>query len=186
MFVQLNIFVIALVFGFLAVVACNRHQEPTSNEINSEEIPDQESWNASLTTTNMGVVTSRINYVHMQKFSKRRQAKFLDGVEIELFDSQGSPTSRVYADEAAFEEGHRDLTMIGNVRVQSKDGFRLITEKLIWSDFNNKIASDEFVTVITAEGDTINGVGFESDKFLKNWSIKKPWGATQSKLDLYQ
>ena len=74
--------------------------------------------------------------------------------------------------------------MIGNVRAQSGDGFRLNTEKLTWSDFNNKIASDEFVTVITAEGDTINGVGFESDKFLKNWSITKPWGATQGKLDL--
>lgn len=186
MFVQLNILIIALVFGFLSVVVCNRQQGPTSNEINSEDIPDQESWNATLTTTNMGVVASRINYVHMQKFSKRRQTRFLDGVEIELFDAQGSPTSKVYANEAAFEDGHRDLTMIGNVRVQSRDGFRLNTEKLTWSDFNNKIASDEFVTVITAEGDTINGVGFESDKFLKNWSIKKPWGSTQGKLDLQQ
>jgi LPS export ABC transporter protein LptC len=181
---KLNIFGVALLVSFACVQACTKQEELTTNEANLDDIPDQESWNAALTTTNHGVVTSIINYGYMQKFTKKRSSNFLEGVEIELYNSDGERTSILHAQEAELHESERQFEMIGNVVARSEDGFTLRTERLTWEDFHETISSKEVVQVITADGDTINGVGFNSDKFFKNWTIKKPWGTTQKKLNL--
>ncbi|MCG8605471.1 LPS export ABC transporter periplasmic protein LptC [bacterium] len=181
---KLNILWVTLLVSLACVSTCTKQQELNTNEANLDVIPDQESWNAAWTTTNHGVVTSIIHYGYMQKFTKKRTSTFLEGVEIELYNSDGDRTSVLNAQEAELYESERQFEMIGNVVARSKDGFTLRTQRLTWEDFHESISSKEVVQVITAEGDTINGVGFKSDKFFKNWTITKPWGTTQKKLNL--
>ena len=183
---QLNISVVKILVLAISVssVACGDKQELASNQPGLEEIPDQEGWDATLTTTRDGMTTSKITYVHMQNYSKKQLIRFLQGVNIELYDSNGERTSTIHAEEAELDQRSKRIDMSGNVRVQAEDGLILRTEKLTWTELEAKILSDEFVTVVTAENDTINGVGFESDKLLKSWVIKKPWGVTQQNLNL--
>jgi len=72
----------------------------------------------------------------------------------------------------------------GNVNVESEDGISLTTSKLQWQEDETKVTSDAFVTVITAENDTLYGTGFESEKSFEKWRIHKPYGVTQTTLDL--
>ncbi|MFQ5603943.1 MAG: LPS export ABC transporter periplasmic protein LptC [bacterium] len=174
-----------ILFAFLAVaLACQSKQELTSNQQAKVEIPDQEGWNAVLTSTSEGKITSKIKYTHMQRFSNKRVTQFDQGVEIELYDEKGILSSIVFAEKAELIEVSKHIKLSENVRVQSLNGFLLTTSRLQWNEITNMIMSDEFVTVVTAENDTINGVGFESDKALHNWVIKNPHGVTKQKLNL--
>lgn len=137
-----------------------------------------------LTTTNQGRMKARIQFEHMEKYSKKKIVKFNQGVEIDLYDEKGSHTSRVYCDEAVLNETTNQVELSGNVVVVSDSGLTLRSQKLRWNENEGKILSDVFVTIITAEKDTIHGYGFEADQTLKNWIIKRPWGVTQKRLNL--
>lgn len=174
-----NIILIAL-FSW----ACHSEEEVTSNSPNFSEIADQEGWESTLIATKNGKTTAIIKYEHMEKFSTKKLVKFEQGVEIDFYDAKQSHTSKVYSQKAVLNETNNNVELMGNVVVISDEGVNLRTEKLCWYESNGRISSDEFVMVTTAENDTIYGFGFESDRALKKWIIKKPWGVTQKKLKL--
>jgi LPS export ABC transporter protein LptC len=102
-------------------------------------------------------------------------------VKIAYYDDEGKALSSVKANEALLEEKTGNMIFNGDVQFVSGDSVRLFSEKLLWDEADEMIYSDAFVTVITAEGDTINGTGFESEKSLERWIIEKPWGTTRKK-----
>jgi hypothetical protein len=60
----------------------------------------------------------------------------------------------------------------------------LRSERLRWDQQQQKILTNDFVVITTAERDTLWGHGFESDQAMKNWSILRPTGVTEKKLAL--
>lgn len=172
-----------LMFFLLLSLNCQSKQELASNPSEVVDLPDQESWNAHLITSTNGKLASKINYGRLQKFSKKKIAKFSEGVEIDLYDD-GEHVSKVTCEEAVLNESTNNLELLGSVVVVSDNGLNVSTSKLFWNEKQEKITSSEMVRVITAEQDTIFGVGFESEKSLDNWTILKPWGVTQKKLNL--
>ncbi|MFQ6113693.1 MAG: LPS export ABC transporter periplasmic protein LptC [bacterium] len=172
------------IFGCLLVMACQSQNDVTSNSTDLSELPDQEGWQSTLTSTSKGVVTAIIKYEHMEKYSKKRLIKFDQGVEIDFFDAGGLHTSKVHSEKAVLFENSKRIELTGNVVFLSDSGLTLRTGKLRWEEKTGKIFSEEFVTVTTAENDTIYGTGFESEQTLDNWTVKKPWGVTQKKLNL--
>ena len=159
--------------------ACQTREEVSSNPPDLSEIPDHESWNATLTTTQEGVVTSKIHYGHMQRFSGKRIVKFLEGVQIALYNSEGEHVADVRADKAVLNEVSQRIELTDSVVVRAASGMTLSTEKLVWDQRSDHLSSDVYVRVVTAEEDTIHGVGFDSDRNLDNWTIRKPWGVTR-------
>lgn len=169
----------------LILSACTSSDDIAANQYEVEnELPDREGWNAVLTETKNGIMASRIKYGHMAHFAAAKTIEFDEGVEIEYYDEEGNPLSTVAARAAVLEEESKNIVFNGDVRFASSDGIKLFSEELNWHDADGKVYSDAFVTVITAEDDTINGTGFESEKSLARWSIKKPWGTTQKKLKI--
>jgi hypothetical protein len=81
-------------------------------------------------------------------------------------------------------EETNDVEAIEEVVAVSDSGITLFTERLRWDNARQKILSNEFVTITTASNDTLYGHGFQSDQNLKNWSILKPSGVTQKKVDI--
>jgi LPS export ABC transporter protein LptC len=179
----MNRLVICLPILFLTL-GCQNKQELASNPSEVNDLPDQESWGAHLTTSSNGKLASRINYGHLQRFSKKKLVKFADGVQIDLYGDDGRHVSTANCNEAVLNETTNNLELSGEVKIVSENGLNVKTTKLLWNEDQEKITSDEFVRVITADQDTIFGIGFESEKSLDNWTIRKPWGVTQKKLNL--
>jgi len=177
-------FKLALFILILLSLNCQSKQELASNPSEPTDAPDQESWNAHITTSTNGKVASRIKYGHLQKFSKKRIVQFSEGVEIDFYGDNGQHASRVNSDSATLNETNNNVELIGNVVFASDKGLNVSTTKLNWHEQESKVTSSELVRVITAEKDTIFGVGFESGQSLEKWTILKPWGVTQKKLNL--
>jgi len=174
------LFLLAL---FVFVAGCETTEDLSSSANKAEEAPDQISFDATMTTTRNGLLTSKIRYHRMEKFSSRRILKFLDGVEIISYDS-GTEKSTTQAQEATLDQVSGDFELRKNVMVRTVDGLQLFAESLTWNEEEKSVHSDDFVTVVTAEMDTLNGTGFESETTFGNWVIKKPSGVSQKKLSL--
>jgi len=103
---------------------------------------------------------------------------------IDFFDTEGEHNSKLTSVNGRLNEATNDIEAFGNVVVISDTGITLQTERLRWDNNIEKIISNEFVTIITADQDTFFGKGFESDQNLNNWRILDFSGKTSRGFDL--
>jgi len=120
----------------------------------------------------------------MERYNKRKIVNFSDNVLVDFYDEMGNHTSQLTSDKGRLNESSNNVEAFGNVVVVSDSGITLQTEKIWWDNATEKVVSDQFVTITTAEQDTLYGVGFESDQNLSNWIIKEVRGKTQKSLDI--
>ncbi|MDZ7292048.1 MAG: LPS export ABC transporter periplasmic protein LptC [candidate division KSB1 bacterium] len=173
-----------LYFGLALLLFGCRSQEQQSIAPPNYEGPDQEGWNSRITVTSSGRITAIVQYSHMEKYSKRREVKFDGGIVVDFFNAEGRHTSNLVAERGRLYEETNDVEALGNVVAVSDSGITLRTQRLRWDNAQQKIFTTDFVTIATAQGDTLYGQGFQSDQNLKNWSIGKPSGVTQKRIDL--
>ena len=88
----------------------------------------------------------------------------------------GKHISMLYADSARIDEQNNDLKANGNVYVVSDSGYTLSTSEILWDNRYRMIIAEDSVMFTTTDGDTLYGVGFESDMDLERWKISRPFG----------
>jgi len=146
--------------------------------------PDQEGWNSRITVTSNGRTSAVVQYSHMEKYSKRQETKFDGGIVVDFYNTEGQHTSNLVSERGVLHEESNDVEALGNVVVVSDSGMTVRTQRLRWDNTRQKIISNDFVTITTAQNDTLHGKGFQSDQSLKQWSIGKPSGVSQKKINL--
>lgn len=181
-----NILYISLIslIGFLIISGCQKKNEETVANIEEIEYPDQEGWNSTVTSSKNGIVGAIIEYGHMQRFKKRKIVEFDSGIVVDFYDEQGVHASNLTSKKGRLDEATNNIEAFGNVVVVSDTGITLKTERLRWDNSIEKIVSNDYVTIVTAEQDTFYGNGFESDQNLENWHITGFSGKASKGLDL--
>jgi len=169
-----------LVFAF--TIACKSDNQQAVAP--PGEVPDQQGWNSKMTATINGRVSAIIQYGHMERYANQRVVRFDGGVEVDFYNAEGKHSSNVKSKRGTLYEPNNDVEAIENVIVVSDSGMTLRSERLRWDQQRQKILTNDFVVITTAERDTLWGHGFESDQSLKNWSILRPTGVTEKKLAL--
>lgn len=181
---MLHLFKKILYFGLALLWLGCRSQEQQTVTPQNYDGPDQEGWNSRITVTSNGRQTAIVQYSHMEKFSKRREVKFDDGLVVDFYNPEGKHTSNLVSERGVLYEETNDVEALGHVVVKSDSGATVLTQRLRWDNGRQKIVSNEFVTIVTAQNDTLYGQGFQSDQSLKHWSIGKPSGVSQKRIDL--
>lgn len=69
----------------------------------------------------------------------------------------------------------KNIEMQDSVKIRSVEGNELITQKLLWTNKTRRVSSEDYVKITTAK-EIIEGIGFESDQELKNYTIYKVTG----------
>jgi len=100
-------------------------------------------------------------------------------VRADFYNDMGEHMSILYSDSAKINQRTNNLRATGNVHVVSDSGFTLYANTILWDNQYKIIESKDSVMFTTTEGDTIYGIGFESDMDLTNWKIYKPTGVSQ-------
>lgn len=93
-------------------------------------------------------------------------------LHIDFYDPAGDVTSVLTSDEGLVLRSTNDLTARGNVRLVSRDGDTLTTERLDWNNMAGRLSTDQPFRLAGADG-AMRGVGFESDPGLKNYTTKE-------------
>lgn len=180
----MHVFKKILYFGLAVLLIGCRSQQQESVAPPNYDGPDQEGWNSRITVTSNGRVAAVLQYSHMEKYSKRREVKFDGGIVVDFYNTEGQHASNLVAKRGLLHEETNDVEALGNVVAVSDSGITLLTERLRWDNARQKIVSNDFVTIIKADNDTLYGQGFQADQNLRNLSILKPSGVTQKKIDL--
>ncbi len=177
---------IAVAFIWLIVFSCNNRED--TKDLPSNELgvmPTQEMWRSEIIISKSGRKQAVIKYGHMVRMEERNRAicYFDSGVEADFYDEDGNHASHLTSERGEYHEDTDDVFGIGNVVVVSDTG-TLKTERLQWKNSIEKIVSDTLVEMVTSEGDTIIGIGFQSDPDLSNLVIYKPTGMSSKAVDL--
>ena len=144
-------------------------------EISSGKIMETEIWNPLiiLTRKDKKLITAKSEKLNK---NKNESALLIGNVEIDFFNYAGEHISILYSDSARINESNNDLRANGNVYVVSDSGYTLVTHQIIWDNSYKMIVAEDSVMFTTSDGDTLYGVGFESDADLEEWRIFKPFG----------
>jgi LPS export ABC transporter protein LptC len=180
-----NIIKISLFFFFITLgLNCTKIQEePSAVTLDPRNIPDQESWQSTITLSKNGKMFAKVWSGYIASFNEKRITLLRDSIHIDFYDKDGNHNSVLTADSGMVYNESNDLVAFGRVVVLSDSGIILETEQLHWDDENQKIVSKVPVR-FTTDQDTLMGDSFISDPDLRNYEIRNARGYSRRKFSV--
>ena len=159
------------------LLSCHSKVEDSSRP-DSIELTENEIWNPVIILSRE---EDKIVDARSEKLYKKTNADALlvGNVEVDFFNDEGQHISILYSDSARINEQNNNLRANGNVYVVSDSGYTLTTREILWDNRYKMIVAEDSVMFTTTAGDTLYGVGFESDMDLEQWRIFRIFGVTR-------
>jgi len=179
----------AIVSPFLPIalfllMGCTSVEEQTSAaSLDPDNIPDQESWQSTITITEDGKKFAEVWAGYISFFNNKGMTFLKDSIHADFFDRDGSHNSILTADSGVVFNQTNNLVAYGQVVVISDSGIVLETQELRWDNEKQKIISDVPVRFTTLE-DTLVGDSFISDPDLTNYEIRNARGYSRRTIPL--
>lgn len=174
-----NLLFLTLMFSLL-VIGCEDKIKPTVLPgIDSQSLPQQESWNSRVVLSDSGNVKAVIDAGYIRKFDSPSVTLLSESVTVYFYNEIGKQTSTMTSDEGKVDEATNNLEVYGHVVVVSDDSTRLRTAKLFWDNRRRLIHTPEFVSIVSPK-EKMQGTGFESDQQLRNYKIFKVSGEAKT------
>lgn len=170
-------FLIILNVIFLLLIlfsSCETKMAPPRTDLKSGEIPDQESWKSSVIFSDSGSVKAILNAGHISVYNSKAYTLIDSGAIVDFYKN-GDKVSTLTGKRGKVLDVTKDIEIYDSVVVVNKEGSILKTSKLYWNNKLQKVSTDVFVKITTPKED-IEGIGFESDQNLKNYTIYKVTG----------
>ncbi|OYX20848.1 MAG: LPS export ABC transporter periplasmic protein LptC [Algoriphagus sp. 32-45-6] len=136
------------------------------------EGPINEAFNVNLVQSDSAKLRAKLKAPHQLKFANGNE-EFPEGIEIEMYASDGSLETTMRADRGYFIKETNLYRGEGNVQIRNliKDQ-SLKTEEIFWNQIEKKIYTEKFVTI--QEKQTLfNGTGMEADDSFANYTLKQ-------------
>lgn len=169
---------LTLLSGYLLfLLACENDLAEVQKFVHDDEVAIEVGEEVEVIYSDSGKIQVRmvapILHRHMDKRQPKRE--FPNGLEVFFLDDDQKVKSWLvgrYAiqDERKHEMIFRDSVVLLNTRQE-----KLETEHLIWDEATEKIHTQQFVKITTAD-EQIWGYGFEADKEFTYWKIIAPQG----------
>jgi len=169
--------------GFLVIFlsACEDKIKPTVlSEVDSRTLPQQESWNSTVTLTDSGRVKAVIRAGYIRVFEDPRRTLLSEGVVVDFYNDEGVRNSVLTSREGSVNDVTNDFEAWGDVVVVSQeDSSTLRTVRLFWDNRRQLIHTPEFVSIVSPK-EKIQGTGLEAEQNLNRYRIFRVSGQTQS------
>lgn len=177
--------VMALLFPLLLLVtACGRDAAapPANGPVIGSDDADQVTRNTTLIVNDSNWTRIRLQTGRARKYQSRMETLLDSGVYVEFFDRDGSINATLIADSARIDDRSGDMSAFGSVHVDSPANRTTVdTEQLFYLSKEHRLRSESRVKIKDdLKGRTLEGIGFESDEALKNYTIFKVTGRTTS------
>lgn len=100
-----------------------------------------------------------------------------------FYDKDGNEMSVLRADSGRINEKKYSMLATGDVVLESVNGDALYTNELLWDNNNETVSSNDTILFISHSGDSLSGIGFESDVNLENFLlIRKTSGVYKKRI----
>jgi LPS export ABC transporter protein LptC len=168
-----------LIINYSLFQSCSsdKVQPPKTDITSSDSIPTQVSFNSVVTFSDSGMVKAVLDAGRIRIFSKFNYTLIDSNAKVDFYKN-GVHTSTLTGKRGKIYDATKDVEVYDSVKMVSEDGSVLTTNKLYWVNKTQRIKSDEYVHIKTANED-IQGYGFEADQNLKNYVIYKVSGQVE-------
>lgn len=175
-----------LLLGVLAFFASCENDIKQVQELTAK----QDSAIVSATNIEIRYTTNGINHMVMKApvlnrylaGEKKSYLDFPEGMHLKFFNDSGQVISTLKSDYAIYYEDEGRWIARYNVEAVNEKGETLNTEYLVWLQKEEKIMSDQFVKITTAD-DVLYGDGFESDQTFSSWEVVNGRGVINFETD---
>jgi len=157
-----------------ALFSCEDKMEPPRFNLKAEDIPEQESWKSTVSFSDSGSVKAVMQAGHISVFNNKGYTLIDSGATVDFYRN-GQKASTLTSKRGKVLEPSKDIEIYDSVVVINQEGSILKTEKLFWNNKTQKVSTDVFVRIKTPK-EEVEGIGFESDQSLKNYTIYKVTG----------
>ena len=167
---------IKILIFFMIFTLCISCSKVESSNINfSEELSENEIWSPVIILTREETKLVKVTSKKLYK-NTNEMALLVGNVVVDFYNDEGDHISILYSDSARIDEQSNNLHANGNVYVVSDSGYTLTTNKILWDNRYEMIVAEDSVMFTHHKGDTLYGVGFESDIDLERFKIFRPFG----------
>jgi LPS export ABC transporter protein LptC len=167
------LYILLLMFG-ISFYSCENKFIPPKFDLKSEDIPEQESWNSSVAFSDSGNVKAILRAGHIAVFNKKGYTLIDSGAKVDFYSNK-ELVSTLTSKRGKVLEPSKDIEIYDSVVVINKEGSILKTQKLLWNNKTQKVSTDLYVKIKTPK-EEVEGIGFQSDQSLKNYTIFKVTG----------
>ncbi|MDA0987132.1 MAG: LPS export ABC transporter periplasmic protein LptC [Bacteroidetes bacterium] len=164
--------IILFLVPFIFISCVKKIQPKVLGDEQSSSLPSQESWNSVVTFSDSGRVKAILHSDYIQTSEGSSKKNMKGNIVINLYDENGNHSSTITSNRGTADEETYYIEVEGNVIVTSNNGVVVKTEKMIWNQ-DRQIVMSETNVKITSSTEIINGVGFESDQFLRDYKVFK-------------
>lgn len=173
---------IAGILGVLAILlpACVRNTgrvEQSHIQVLRSQLPVLATDSVSTLISDSGVTRYRIEAPRWLVFDKADTPyqEFPLGIYLEQFDLDLSVQASLQADYAYYDEQAQIWTLRGHVHALNREAEQFDTPELHWNQQTHRVYSDSSIH-ITREKSIIQGVGFDSNEEMTQYTILNPTG----------
>ena len=157
-------------------ISCSKME--SRNDNHSEELKENEIWNPVIILTREETKLVKAKSEKLYK-NANEMALLVGNVVVDFYNDEGNHISILKSDSARIDEQNNNLHANGNVYVVSDSGYTLTTSELLWDNRYEMIVAEDSIMFTHHKGDTLYGIGFESDIDLERFKIFKPFGIIQ-------
>jgi LPS export ABC transporter protein LptC len=169
----LHLYILLLLIA-ASFYSCENKFVPPKINLNSEDLPEQESWNSSVAFSDSGNVKAILRAGHISAFNKKGYTLIDSGARVDFYNNK-ILVSTLTSKRGKVLEPSKDIEIYDSVVVVNKEGSILNTQKLLWNNKTQKVSTDIYVKIKTPK-EEVEGIGFQSDQSLKNYTIFKVTG----------
>lgn len=169
-----------IIFSLLLSFSCSKESKEVRTTYAIDQVkdsPDQISYDFSVYFMDSSLIKAYLKADRARIYEKQKETKLDSHVVVYFYSKEtGKKVSNLRADSVTIDDNTRNMTAMGNVIVVSDSTNTTITTSLLkWNNESRKLNSDRYVKIVSPEQE-IEGIGFESDETLKNYTIYKVKG----------
>lgn len=179
---QLPVLFFAIAVSVLMLASCGETKKVRPDikaNLNAREMPAQESWKSTVVFTDSGSTKAVLEAGLLRVYQQSMETLLDSNVKVDFYNPRQMVSTVLTSRRGKVDDRTRNLYAYENVVVKNDSGVVLTSEELLWENAKNKIVTDKFVT-ITTKYERIQGYGFESDQFLRNYIIYRITYVTSS------
>jgi LPS export ABC transporter protein LptC len=168
----------ALLAGMLFISACENDLKKV-REISSEDVSKQVQTftGVDVIYSDSAVVKFRILSPLMLKYEGPKPYNEMPkGIDVHIYDKNIKQIGTLTADYAIQDSDGKLLQFRKNVVATNDKGETFKSDELIWDQNTKLMHSSKIVQITMANGDIMNGTGFQSDQTLNHWTINQSTG----------
>ena len=177
MFFKIKPILLIIVSAFLLFSCTENNKNTIGSFPDRASVPVLRTLDIVTMVSDSGITRYRISAAEWAIFDKAAEPfwDFPKGILFERFDNNLRTDANMTSEKAIYFTEKELWELSGNVRATNLNGEIFETQKLFWNQKEERIYSDEAVS-ITQSDKKINGMGFESNQTLSKYKITQVTG----------